>query len=145
MNPSEKGWLKDYIKFRKRIEQIPDCKKILAEQDSYQNDDEFLYCLLQPTGIMYGHPVQFPKIKHHETANWKEKDKMKVLLAESFVSSSLHFNAEQIQSKKDQKDIYYELINNVSSFILKFFHSWPKNIEEHSLDEKEKILNMPRH
>ncbi len=46
-----------------------------------------MYRIIQPTGLMYGQSVS--EIDYPNQQDWSEKDKMKVLLAESLVSSSL--------------------------------------------------------
>ncbi|MBT4729036.1 MAG: hypothetical protein HN921_03055 [Bacteroidetes bacterium] len=86
MNPVEKGWLKKYLDLNK--------KQILEEDEkqntlsNYSSEEEMLYAILQPTGVLYGHPVKFPHLQYNEIAKWEDKDKAKVLLADSFIGST---------------------------------------------------------
>ena len=58
MNPSIKGWLRDYC-------QLIDLNKVRDEKDSVPSYEQDLYRMLQPSGIMYGHPVG--KLSHFIT------------------------------------------------------------------------------
>jgi hypothetical protein len=70
MRPDEKGWLKEYLDFRKDL-----FKNLTLKKGSHP--EHSLYSVLQPTGIMYGQTVG--DIEHPDAATWSEKDKMKIL------------------------------------------------------------------
>jgi hypothetical protein len=82
MRPGEKGWLKEYLEFRKSL-----LKDFATEDKKGSHPEHSLYRIIQPTGLMYGQGVS--EIDYPNQQDWSEKDKMKVLLAESLVSSSL--------------------------------------------------------
>ena len=83
MNPHNKGWLKDYLEFRKEL-----LKNISTENSRKSSHPEHsLYRILQPTGLMYGQSVGEVPLPNFD--EWDEKERMKVLLAESLISSSL--------------------------------------------------------
>lgn len=84
MNPRSKGWLKEYLNFREKL-----LVQITAEGHEAAHPDFSLYQILQPTGLMYGQPVT--PMEFSEAATWSTKDRLKILLAESLISSSLIF------------------------------------------------------
>ena len=94
MKPGEKGWLKDYLEFRKGL-----LKDLAAEGKKSSHPEHSLYRIIQPTGLMYGQGVG--DIDYPNQDNWNEKDKMKVLLAESLVSSSLLYYDKPVNSLDD--------------------------------------------
>ncbi len=91
MNPSSKGWLKEYLEFRLQLLQ-----GLTAEGRKFSHPDHSLYRVIQPTGIMYGQPVNV--FDHPLAAQWDEKDRMKILLAESLISSSLLFHDKPVKT-----------------------------------------------
>ncbi|MEL6649754.1 MAG: LETM1 domain-containing protein [Bacteroidota bacterium] len=93
MNPGEKGWLSKFVDFKLRQLQKspPEELHTLQTIGTYQNSQEFLYHLIQPTGLMYGHPIRFIEKHHRRSRHWSEKDKIKVLMAESYLSLGLYF------------------------------------------------------
>lgn len=113
MNPSNKGWLSEYLNFRK--DQYKDLK--LNRKDSHP---EFaLYRIIQPTGLMYGQSVG--NINHPSSASWSEADRMKVLLAESFISSSIIFHNKPISSDNDLSDLFTNMLENITNFYNSIF------------------------
>ena len=92
MRPQEKGWLKEYLEFRK------DLLKDLAQKRG-SHPEHSLYSIIQPTGIMYGHTVGY--INHPDSEQWDDKDKMKILLAESLISSSLLFYNKPVRTPEE--------------------------------------------
>src|SRR5690606_41145849 len=83
MNPNEKGWLKEYVTFR--LETLHQLNGDLAKRRSHP--EHSLYRILQPTGLMYGQSTGVSSHPDHDA--WHHRDKMKVLLAESLINSSL--------------------------------------------------------
>lgn len=100
MDPTEKGWFLKYIELRPPFE------------SNQTNDSEnSLYNYFQNTGIMYGHPLNIPdKIK----INYKEypvKERMKVILAETFIYSIENIYSKHLTSK-NFTDKVQEIISN---------------------------------
>lgn len=98
MNPDERGWLKKFLSYRRRQwrqGEPPASLTLIAEAGSSYR---YLYHQIQPTGLMYGHPVGFIEAHRYPTVEeWSERDRIKVLLAESYLASGLyhHFAPEQ--------------------------------------------------
>ncbi len=109
MKPSEKGWLKEYLEFRKDL-----LGELTSEKRKSTHPEHSLYRVIQPTGLMYGHAVEvldFPDQK-----NWDEKDKMKLLLAESLISSSLLFHDKPISSPEDLSQLMAKTLDSIANF-----------------------------
>lgn len=78
MNPSEKGWFKKFLQLSPNIEQ----RKKLLEQ--IENNEQYVYAMSQPTGIMYGYPTKLPEFSFKNIEEWDSKAKMKILLSHGF-------------------------------------------------------------
>lgn len=90
----EKGWIKDYLHIRNQYTLQKEFERLSAIDSSTYNPEKFLYQLLQPTGIMYGHPTRLPlEIKpllralHIDALS--EADKARIVLLEGFLHSAL--------------------------------------------------------
>jgi tellurite resistance protein len=112
MKPQEKGWLKEYLEFRK------DLLKDLAQQKG-SHPEHSLYSIVQPTGIMYGHTVGY--INHPDAEQWDNKDKMKILLAESLISSSLLFYNKPVKTPEELSQVFLKTIEDVGNFYNNIF------------------------
>jgi hypothetical protein len=115
MRPSEKGWLKEYLDFRK--DRLVNLTHSAAQKGSHP--EHSLYRIVQPTGLMYGQTVTSLDLPNH--ANWNEKDKMKILLAESLISSSLLFNNSTIKSADDMSGVIVRTLENIGNFYNNIF------------------------
>jgi hypothetical protein len=113
MKPDEKGWLKEYLEFRK------DLLKDLTLKKRGSHPEHSLYSIIQPTGLMYGQNVGH--LDHPNTKNWSEKDKMKILLAESLISSSLLFNDKPVKTPEDLSLLFLKTIENIGNFYNNIF------------------------
>lgn len=112
MKPQGKGWLKNYLELRKDL-----LKNLACTRGSHP--EHSLYRVIQPTGLMYGQSVgevEFPGMEE-----WTEKDKMKILLAESLVSSSLVFNDTPVDSPDELSDVVMKAVENIGNFYNNIF------------------------
>ncbi len=116
MNPRSKGWLKEYLDFRKDLFQ-----DITAEGRKSAHPDFSLYRILQPTGLMYGQPVA--SFKQGETATWTSRDRIKVLLAESLISSSLLFHEKQVRDPEELSALLLRTVDSINNF---YQHVFPE-------------------
>src|SRR5690606_30013409 len=106
-------WLKNYLEFRK------DLLKDLTHTKREAHPEQSLYRVLQPTGLMYGQRVTDIDIPDSE--DWNEKDKMKILLAESLVSSSLLFNDTPVNNPDDLSSAVMKAVENIGNFYNNIF------------------------
>jgi hypothetical protein len=109
MNPGEKGWLKEYLEFRKDI-----LKDINENVKLSTHPEHSLYRVIQPTGLMYGQPVN--KIDLPDSEEWDEQDRIKILLAESLISSSLLFHDKQIKSPDELSQVIFKSLEKIGNF-----------------------------
>jgi hypothetical protein len=109
MNPGEKGWLKEYLDFRKDI-----LKDLSEDAKRSAHPEHSLYRVIQPTGLMYGQPVG--TIDHPESEQWDEKDRMKILLAESLISSSLLFHDKPIKNPDELSQVIFKSLEKIGNF-----------------------------
>jgi tellurite resistance protein len=63
---------------------------------------------------MYGQSVGH--IDHPEAHTWDEKDKMKILLAESLISSSLLFHNKPVTTPEELSDVFLKVLENINRF-----------------------------
>lgn len=115
MNPREKGWLKRYLEFRQNL--LMDLTGQAAHVGSHP--EQSLYRVIQPTGLMYGHTIS--NIQHPDQESWSDKDRMKVLLAESLISSSLLYQENKINSAEDFSRVIFRTLDNINSFYNNIF------------------------
>jgi len=109
MNPGEKGWLKEYLEFRKDI-----LKDLNENVKRSAHPEHSLYRVIQPTGLMYGQPVG--NIDVPESEQWDAKDRMKILLAESLISSSLLFHDKPINNADELSQVLFKSIERIGNF-----------------------------
>ena len=115
MNPNERGWLKEYIAFR--IDMLRELTTDASRKRSHP--DHSLYRIIQPTGLMYGQTVGIPG--HPEQETWQNKEKMKVLLAESLISSALLYYEKQNGSPLEIFEAINKTLENIGNFYNNIF------------------------
>ena len=109
MKPAEKGWLKEYLEFRKEL-----LKGLNEENHKASHPEHSLYRIIQPTGLMYGQPID--SLNHPDSKEWNEKDRMKILLAESLISSSLLFHDSSIKSPEELSQVIVKTLESIGNF-----------------------------
>jgi hypothetical protein len=132
MDPTERGWIEKFIEIRLD-------KSILKRNEGLSFEKDF-YKYLQPTGIIYGHPLQLPN-NFIETKDFPIKERMEVILVESLFSASL-FHKNTFSPTEDQlKEIVVDLNNFYDGIYPQlskkgFFEKKPKN----NIERLEKII-----
>jgi hypothetical protein len=109
MKPAEKGWLKEYLEFRQEL-----LKNLAAESRRASHPEHSLYRVIQPMGLMYGQSVT--AFNHPQSEQWDERDRMKILLAESLISSSLLFYDKQIKNPDELSVVILKTIESIGNF-----------------------------
>jgi len=111
MNKLEKGWLENYLKFRQDLlKQNADKLKGKSAHPEHS-----LYRILQPTGLMYGYSFS------EETEKLDEKDKMKILLAESLIASALLYSEKPVATEEEFSAAIVKTLQNISNFYNNIF------------------------
>ncbi len=116
MNPGSKGWLKEYLEFRQELLQ-----DLTSQGRTLSHPDHSLYRVIQPTGLMYGQPVR--TFDHPDSSDWDEKDRMKILLAESLISSSLLFHNKPVKSPDEMSVVTLKTLDSITNF---YTHVFPE-------------------
>jgi len=114
MNLSDKGWFQKYVTLRKSLDKSESLT--LEEAPSKEHS---LYRLVQPTGLMYGHPIIPPHINQENLKEVAENEKMKIVLTESLVKSA-QLELEMI-SKDEYQDFVYEFSKELINYYMEIF------------------------
>jgi hypothetical protein len=109
MKPAEKGWLKEYLEFRQEL-----LKNLVAESRKASHPEHSLYRVIQPMGLMYGQSVSL--LDHPQSDQWDERDRMKILLAESLISSSLLFHDKQVKTPDELSEVILKTVESIGNF-----------------------------
>jgi len=109
MNPSARGWLEKYIQYRSDY-------PIELSNLNIEDKDALLYRIIQPTGLIYGHPVHSPDLRHPKEQRWNSLGRMKVVLLESFFHSALLKNDSKPSSQDEWRDFYLETGQSIGPF-----------------------------
>ncbi|HEY9047561.1 MAG TPA: hypothetical protein VIN08_16760 [Ohtaekwangia sp.] len=115
MKPREKGWLKEYLEFRKEL--LRDLTTDTRRKASHP--EHSLYRVIQPTGLMYGQLVGDINIPGSE--QWNEKDRIKILLAESLISSSLLFQEKPVRTPEELSNVFLKTLESIGNFYNNIF------------------------
>ena len=116
MKPGEKGWLKKYLDFRQELLQ-----ELTSEGRKSSHPDFSLYRVIQPTGLMYGQPVR--TFDHPDSHEWSKQDCMKILLAESLISSSLLFHERPVKNSEEFSVVTMKTLESIINF---YNHIFPE-------------------
>lgn len=114
MKTGTKGWLRDYLSTRQEraMEDFADSRKRGA------HPEHSLYRAIQPTGLMYGLSVTDEEL----LANPEEqKDRLKVLLAESLISSSIVSYDKTITSPSELEQLVHMTLEKIGTFYNNIF------------------------
>ncbi|HYG17688.1 MAG TPA: hypothetical protein VD816_02120 [Ohtaekwangia sp.] len=115
MKPRDKGWLKEYLEFRKDL--LQDLTTEAGHKGSHP--EQSLYRVIQPTGLMYGQSVG--DVELPEQDQWNEKDRMKILLAESLISSSLLFYDKPVRNAEELSKVFLQTVESIGNFYNNIF------------------------
>lgn len=115
MKPNNKGWLKDYLELRKELLQVNAGDK----SQKASHPEHSLYRMIQPTGLMYGQSVGGIHIPESET--WDERERMKILLTESLITSSLLFYDKQTINPEEISAVILKTLESIGNFYNNIF------------------------
>lgn len=115
MTPHDKGWLKEYLEFRKDLF----LDLTLEPKRKSSHPEHSLYRLIQPTGLMYGQSIS--ALEPFEVDDWDDKDRMKVLLAESLISSALLFHEKPVKNIDELSDVIMKTLDSIANFYNNIF------------------------
>ena len=105
MDPTEINWIEKYFEQRQEFDFTNDLP-------SEKHFEQLLYKYLQPSGIIYGHPIDLPPQINIDTKDWPVKERLEVILFEGLLAAYL--------LKKNLKGSVQELNN--AAFVIKQFY-----------------------
>ena len=115
MRPHEKGWLTEYLESRKGALR----NLVMESRNKRSHPEHSLYRIIQPTGLMYGQVVG--EIDYPGQEGWNQKDKMKVLLTESLLSSSLLYYDKPVNTTEDISGVILHTFDKIGNFYNNIF------------------------
>ncbi len=136
MRPKNKGWIKNYAEFLEDVIVKLKYGDQFAESFSTTEKDldKNFYRLIQPTGLMYGHPLQPPGNYNLKMNYWDESEKLSFILLDSFIHNS--YLIRDPQNKNNIKDLVYHSVKELIEF---YQATYPNiNIKEKDFFGKKK-------
>lgn len=116
MRPSQKGWVNSYIGL------ISDHQKSRFFHGSFEpkfntlSDDQKRYKIIQPTGLMYGHPIRPSGDYNLGLSKWSDNEKMKFILLDSLINDALIINSNDIENQIDFSDCIQDTLTSISNY-----------------------------
>ena len=92
MDLSEKGWFSELLK----------SKKPQPPKEVLENKSEFIYKTIQPSGLMYGHPILPKEYVSEEFLALDPSEKLKVVLLDGFVKTAVFPSDAVIPTDPDE-------------------------------------------
>ena len=129
MSPNEKGWLRRYIAFRRQqlLEQTFPLSPYMELESG-----KFLYQLIQPTGLIYGHPIMMAGIKHPRQDEWDENARVKVLMTESFLQCGIYLYHPPKNTEEEIDLLFNKVVSDVKRFYQQSFSQSPSSYSAYS-------------
>lgn len=130
MDFKEKGWIRRYLHIRNQYALHKEFERLSAMNHTAYNPENFLYQLLQPTGVLYGHPAKLPLenkslLRALRIESLSRADKTKIILLESFLHSAL--TSPRYQDIKDAIDMA-DAVLDATLLIGRFYKSVYKGL-----------------
>ncbi len=111
MDLSEKGWFIELLKNKQ-----PTVKK------NVENKGEFIYKSLQPSGLMYGHPILPKEYVKEEFLSLENSEKLKIVLLDGFVKTAIFPSNSVVPTDPN------EYVQFMSKVIVEFYEeAYPDN------------------
>ena len=118
MRPSQKGWINSYLDFLQEQVEPEHFKTLIYGDFKHLVQEKKLYKLVQPSGLMYGHPIQPPGNYTVTMTNWSDHEKMKLILLDSLINQAVLIHPEKIENKSDFADCLHDSIGDIVQFYL---------------------------
>lgn len=116
MDLSNKGWLKAFLDYREQqfLNTSGDHSMNIG-----QDPEHSFYGIIQPTGIMYGQPVQ--NLGDLDTSQWSAKEKVKILLIDSLLNIAALYNDTDVSSPDGYHRRMIQTLESINSFYEKVY------------------------
>ncbi len=113
MNPSSKGWLKQYIQ---EYYLNNDIINALYNKNEILDNEKLLYRITQTTGLIYGYPSNFFLVNTKKISEWNDKEKIKLIITEGFLNYYLCYKNKSITKHNDILNNLDHIIKNIADF-----------------------------
>lgn len=114
MKLNDKGWLRNYLELRKGL-----LKNTAIEDQKASHPEQALYRILQPTGLMYGQ--SFGELNLPVSEQLDRKSRLRIILTESLISSSLLSYNKPLNSNEELSLIILKTLESVGNFYNSIF------------------------
>lgn len=111
MNPSQSGWLSEFVNHKVALFKS---KGQQSKPNLGKHPDQSFYGIIQPTGIMYGYPVGSFQFDGEDSLT--EEDKIKVLMAESFLNIAELYYTSDINTESEFRILCESALSSVAQF-----------------------------
>ncbi len=109
MDLSEKGWFTELLK-----------TKQAAPVKEVEDKDEYIYKSLQPSGLMYGHPILPKEYVKEDFLGLESSEKLKIVLLDGFVKTAIFPQDAVVPTNPD------EYVSFMAKVIVEFYeHAYP--------------------
>lgn len=148
MDFQKKGWLKRYLYLRNNYALIKEYDRLVNLEKNSISPENLLYELLQPSGLLYGHPAHIPiayksLLRALRTEKLSEKEKTKVILTESFLNSGIISpRYREINQKIDVADALLESAINIGKFYQSLYPSSEEKTKNGLFRREKKGLEL---
>ena len=142
MQPYKKGWVNEYITWFLDVQKQQKFNVDSSKKPVHLDHDRRLYKTVQPTGLMYGHPVSTSS-NIHSFSKWSDQERMKFVLLDSLVNDSIIIHADDIQNQEDLQ----ECVQNTMTQLEEFYSgpasraAIPANRSKSTTEKIELIMN----
>lgn len=116
MRPSQKGWIANYIRLLSDNQKVQSYHVSLHHQAPSLEQDKKRYKIIQPTGMMYGYPVQSPINYNINNASWDDEEKMKFILLDCLINDALLLHKNEINNQDDFEECVHHIIKGIVNF-----------------------------
>ena len=84
-----------------------------------QDPDHSFYGIVQPTGLMYGYPVNLPS--EIDSAQWDNQDRVKVLLVNSLINVAELYSNKKVETADEFYQLMLEAVQEMNRYYEKVF------------------------
>ena len=116
MRPSQKGWINNYIRLLSDNQNVQSYHLSLHRQTHALDQDKKRYKIIQPTGMMYGYPVQTPINYQINKSSWNDEEKMKFILLDCLINDALLQYKNEIGSQHNLQECIHHIIKELVDF-----------------------------
>jgi len=116
MKPGKKGWIGEYLgRATQYFTNNGENEIFPAHLDELAQEQQF-YRIIQPTGLMYGHPLRPLRNYGFRMLRWTPKEKMKFIFTDSLINQGLLIKSGELSSKEDLLDSIHETLSDVVKY-----------------------------